>query len=81
MKRNASKGTKQGLKDTFATKKKKEGRGGARPGAGRKKKYEDTQQINFDAPKKLIEAMLKAKIENKTAYIIELIAKDLKIKL
>lgn len=81
MKKNASKATKQGLKGTSVTKKKKEGRGGARPGAGRKKKFEETQQINFDAPTVLIEAMAKKGIENKTAYIIELIAKDLKIKL
>lgn len=61
--------------------KKANGRGGARAGAGRKKKFDETQQISIDAPLALVEAMKNAGIENKTAYIIELISKDLKVKL
>jgi hypothetical protein len=78
MKKKESTATKRATKSSPATKKK--GRGGARPGAGRKKKYDDTQQINFDCPTYLIDAMETASITNKTEYLISLIQKDLKKK-
>lgn len=56
----------------------KQGRGGYRPGAGRKAtKNGDTQQIHTDTPLVLIEGMNKAGINNKTAYVNYLIACDL----
>lgn len=57
--------------------KKTPGRGGARPGAGRKPKIRDSQQIHIDMPFTLIEGMKKAGIDNKTMYIISLVARDL----
>lgn len=76
---------KNALKETKAAKKsmpvRKEGSGGARPNAGKKKKYNgETQQLNIDTPTVLIGAMSKAGIKNKTEYIHTLIKKDLKKK-
>lgn len=71
------KATKPAKKSSSATKKKSVGRGGARPGAGRKKYFEATQQISIDAPTEILEAMEVAGIENKTAYILSLMAADL----
>jgi hypothetical protein len=71
------KATKPGLKNS-AGKKKASGRGGARPGSGRKKKFEDIVPLNLDCPFTLLEGMAIAAIENKTNYILQLIAKDLK---
>lgn len=76
MKKTELKATKPGLKNSKGFKKK--GRGGARPGAGRKRIHDDTQQINIDTPTDYIKGMEEVGVFNKTAYINSLIAIDLK---
>lgn len=73
MKKNASTATKAATKSLPATKKKaakKPGRGGARPGAGRKATRGETQQIHVDMPIEVLKAMEAVKVENKTAFMI-----------
>lgn len=78
MKKTASKATKPALKNTSAAKK-KTGRGGARPGAGRKKvKQWESQDVQIEVPTVFIEALAKRGITNKTEYILGLIAEDLR---
>jgi hypothetical protein len=72
MTKNASTATKAGLKNTKPGK-----RGGARPGAGRKAKEGDFQQLHIDTPDVLLKGMEKAGIKNKTAYVLYLVATDL----
>jgi hypothetical protein len=61
-------------------KKKKPGRGGARPGAGRKPNPFETHQAYVDIRIELIEGIDKAGITNRSGYINDLIEADLKIK-
>lgn len=92
MKKKELKGTKPALKNSSANKKTgpsagknkkpgtkelKAGRGGARPGAGRKKTKGDFQQLHIDMPLPIIEAMEKMKINNKTSFIIKTIARNI----
>jgi len=55
----------------------KKGRGGARPGAGRKNTKGEFQQIHTDMPLIILEAMDASNIKNKTAFLIFLCAKEL----
>ncbi|MCG2614901.1 hypothetical protein LZZ85_11435 [Terrimonas sp. NA20] len=75
MRKKESLATKPALKSTPA---KSIGRGGARPGAGRKKSEDPLRQIHLDFPERLLKKMSDAGITNKTRYIISLVEADLK---
>lgn len=80
MKQNILKKAKSDLKDTAGNKKKKSnsvGHGGARPGSGRDPKEYKSKIAGFNLPLRLLEGIEEAKIDNNSAYIGYLLAKDL----
>jgi hypothetical protein len=60
--------------------KKAPGRGGARPGAGRKSTKGDTVQWHIDIPIEIDNAVRLANVENKTTLIISLLKDHFKMK-
>ena len=79
MKRSTLKKTQKDLKDTSGNKKKTNsvGHGGARAGSGRDFKEYKSKIAGFNLPIILLEGVEQAGIDNKTAYVSYLIAKDL----
>ena len=77
MKKNVSKATKAGSKNSQNKTPHKKGRGGARPGAGRKAKPGERKSVSIDVPEAIIKGMTAAGINNKTAYFNYLAAIDL----
>ncbi len=77
MKKNVSKAMKAGSKNLQNKTTRKKGRGGARPGAGRKAKPGERKPVSIDVPEAIIKGMATAGINNKTAYFNYLAAIDL----
>lgn len=79
MKQKPLRKTQKGLKGTSESKSKSKaaGHGGARPGAGRSVKEYESKLISINLPIILLQGMEQANIDNRTAYISYLIAKDL----
>lgn len=75
MKAKELKGTKAASKNTPV--KQKPGRGGKRPGSGRKPLEFPVKNILLDAPGIFIDVMQEKGISNKTGYVNNLIASDL----
>lgn len=80
MKQNTLKKVQKDLKDIPGSKKKKPnstGHGGARSGSGRDAKEYKSKIAGFNLPIRLLEGIAEAKIDNNSAYISYLVAKDL----